>query len=403
MSTITADGRGSEIDGNQYRALLEDVTAWVTGPGEAWGERIEASDEPVPEALWTELRELGYLSLAAPVALGGRGLSFVQWMGLMEVFSRAHASIRMIVHVVNGTWRAMNPFANEDQRNRFVRASIAGDIKVAFTLTEPDNGTGADITSTVRREGDTYYLSGRKHLITFGMRCDYWLLFARLEGSSGKDGTVALLVDRHAGGVEVVDTSAAMGVHGTDHVELTYRDTPVPVANRLGEEGDGLAVALGGFLTPSRISVAMSCVGLAERAQELAVDYALRRVTFGRQLAKRQAIAFMIAENEADIAAARALTLEAAARWQAGDGHAGMLSSMAKMTAVDMLTRVTDKALQVHGGRGYLKTHKIERVYRDARAQRFEEGTNEIQKTVVARDVFAHATKAHAANNKEST
>ncbi len=394
---ITADGRGSELEADRYQALLEEVTAWVTGPGETWSERIEASEGYVPEALWDELKRLGYLSLAAPVGLGGRGLSFVQWMGLMEVFSRLHASIRMIVHVVNGTWRAMNPFASEEQRDKFVRPTIAGDIKVAFTLTEPGNGTGADITSRVRREGDTYYLSGHKHLITFGVRCDYWLLFARLEGSSGKDGTVALLVDRHAEGAEVIDTSATMGVHGTDHAELRFTDTPVPVANRLGREGDGLAVALGGFLTPSRISVAMSCVGLAERAQELAIDYARHRVTFGKPLYTRQAIAFMIAENEADIAAARALTLEAAACWEAGDEDAGALSSMAKMTAVDMLTRVTDKALQVHGGLGYWHTQKIERVYRDARAQRFEEGTNEIQKTVVARHVFARA-----ARNEES-
>ncbi|HEX7324939.1 MAG TPA: acyl-CoA dehydrogenase family protein [Rhodanobacteraceae bacterium] len=392
MSEISADGRGSRIDDASFEALRAEVTRWVRGSGEAWSERIETAHAQVPEELWSELRDLGFLSLAAPVSLGGRGLSFVQWMGLMEVFSRAHASIRMIVHVVNGTWRAMNPFASDAQRDAFIRPSIAGKLKVAFTLTEPDNGTGADITSHVRREGDTYYLTGEKHLITFGLRCDYWLLFARLDGSHGKDGTVALLVDRHAAGARADDTSAAMGVHGTDHAHLTFKDTPVPVANRLGKEGDGLAIALGGFLTPSRISVAMSCVGLAERAQELAVDYARHRVTFGKALMQRQAIAFMIAENEADIAAARALTLEAAARWDVHDDDASRLSSMAKMTAVDMLTRVTDKALQVHGGRGYLQS-KIERVYRDARAQRFEEGTNEIQKTVVARDVFAHAAQ----------
>lgn len=390
ITSIALDGRGSALSEAEYAQLKDDVESWVRGAGEAWAERIEASGE-VPEELWTELREHGFLSLAAPVELGGRGLSFVQWMGLMEVFSRSHASVRMIVHVVNGTWRAMNPFANDEQRERFVKPSIAGEIKVAFTLTEPGNGTGADITSTVRRDGDTYYLTGRKHLITFGVRCDYWLLFARLEGSTGKHGTVALLVDRHAPGATVLDTSETMGVRGTDHAELVFSDTPVPVANRLGEEGDGLAVALGGFLTPSRISVAMSCVGLAERAQELAVDYALRRVTFGKQLAERQAIAFQIAENEADIEAAKALVLHAAAQWQEGRESASALSSMAKMIAVDMLTRVTDKALQVHGGLGYWKTQTIERVYRDARAQRFEEGTNEIQKTVVARDVFHRA------------
>lgn len=386
----TLDGRGSRIEQPEFDALVTEVTRWVEGPGEAWAERIEETGE-VPQELFDELRDHGYLGLAAPTELGGRGLAFSQWMGLMEIFSRSHASIRMLVHVINGTWRAMNPFVTDEQRDRFVKPSIAGDILVAFTLTEPDNGTGADISCRVRREGDTYYLSGRKHLITFGVKCDYWLLFARLEGSTGKDGTVCLLVDRDAVGATVEDTSNTMGVRGTDHARLTFHDTPVPAAQRLGEEGDGLKIALGGFLTPSRVSVAMSCVGLAERAQQLAVDYARTRVTFGKPIASRQAVAFMIAENEADIQAAKQLVLHAAREWQNGAPEASALSSMAKMIAVDMLTRVTDKALQVHGGLGYWKSEKIERVYRDARAQRFEEGTNEIQKTVVARDVLLRA------------
>lgn len=362
----------------------------MAGPGEEWSQQIEASGQAPPE-LFDELRDLGFLGLAAPESLGGRGLSFTQWMHLMEVFSRSHASIRMLVHVINGTWRSMNPHASQAQREKFVKASVAGDILVAFTLTEPGNGTGSDITAHVRRDGDTYYLTGRKHLITFGLSCDYWLVFARLAGTSKAEGTVALLVDRNASGVEVQDTSHTMGVRGTDHATLRFEETPVPVAHRLGAEGDGLAIALGGFLTPSRISVAMSCVGLAQRAQELAVQYAQQRVTFGKPISSRQAIAFMIAENEADIAAARSLVLQAATAWEEDSDRAVALSSMAKMIAVDMLTRVTDKALQVHGGTGYFAPQAIERVYRDARAQRFEEGTNEIQKTVVARDVFARA------------
>jgi alkylation response protein AidB-like acyl-CoA dehydrogenase len=162
----------------------------------------------------------------------------------------------------------------------------------------------------------------------------------------------------------------------------------VPVANRVGEEGQGLDVLLGGFLLPSRVSVAMSCVGLAERAQELAVQYAQRRETFGKKIAERQAIQFLLAENYADIQAARALVLEAARAYENGEPNADVLSSASKMVAVDMLTRVTDKALQVHGGQGYWKRNPIERVYRDARAQRFEEGTNEIQKLVVSRAVL---------------
>ena len=141
----------------------------------------------------------------------------------------------------------------------------------------------------------------------------------------------------------------------------------------------------------------MTCVGLARRAQELAVEHARERVTFGKPLAARQAIAFALAENAADIEAARQLVLHARARWEAGSPDAAVLSSMAKLTAVDMLTRVTDKALQVHGGDRLLGLEPIERVYRDARAQRFEEGTNEIQKTIIARDVFARRADASAA------
>lgn len=383
------------MDEGRFADLKAEIAAYVTGPAEEWAERIETSGR-VPEELWKQLRERGYLSMAAPVAYGGRGVSFPQWMELMELFSRAHASVRMIVHVVNGIWRSIDQLATDEQRARFVLPTVANDITVAFTLTEPDAGSGADIRTSVEREGDTYYLSGRKHFITFGVRCDYWLVAARVAGTTGHDGTVALMVPRQAPGVAVEDTSTTMGVVGTDHATLTFDRVPVPVANRLGDEGQGLQVMLGGFLTPSRISVAMSCVGLASRAQDLAMDYARRRVTFGKPLTKRQALQFVLAENAADIAAARALVLHAAREWEAGAGDAAMLSSMAKLTAVDMLTRVTDKALQIHGGSGYWKTSAIERVYRDARAQRFEEGTNEIQKTVIFSELMRQADSGRA-------
>ncbi len=378
------------IDEAAFRQLAGEIEAFVRGPGEEYAEEIERT-HAVPPSLWTDLRERGYLSLAAPADYGGRGIPFSRYLELMELFSMSHASLRMIVHVGNGTWRAIDQLASGEQRKTFVLPQVAGDIRVAFTLTEPDAGTGADLRCSVVREGDTYFLSGRKHLITFGVSCDYWLLFARVQGTRGADGTVALMVERHAPGVTVEAMPDSMGVRGTDHARLLFERTPVPVASRLGEEGQGLQVALGGFLTPSRISVAMTCVGLARRAQELAVAYAGQRETFGQPLAARPAIAFALAENAADIEAARQLTLHAARQWEAGDPGAGTLSSMSKLTAVDMLARVTDKALQVHGGIGYWEPSPIERIYRDARAQRFEEGTNEIQKTVIARDILGKA------------
>jgi alkylation response protein AidB-like acyl-CoA dehydrogenase len=378
------------FDESGFASLKTEVEAFVRGPGEDYAEQIERTHE-VPQALWLDLRERGYLSLAAPGEYGGRGVPFSRYLELMELFAMSHASLRMIVHVANGTWRAIDQLATDAQRKEFVLPQVAGDLRVAFTLTEPDAGTGADLRCSVVQEGDTYFLSGRKHLITFGVNCDYWLLFARREGSTGADGTVALMVGRHSPGVTVESMPDSMGVRGTDHARLLFERTPVPVANRLGDEGQGLQVALGGFLTPSRISVAMTCVGLARRAQELAVAHAQERETFGKKLAQRQAIAFALAENAADIEAARQLTLYAARQWESGDPEAGTLSSMSKLTAVDMLTRVTDKALQVHGGVGYWEPHPIERIYRDARAQRFEEGTNEIQKTVIARDLLRKA------------
>ncbi|HVW71095.1 MAG TPA: acyl-CoA dehydrogenase family protein [Steroidobacteraceae bacterium] len=372
---------------SEFNTLKQRVGRYIAGAGEAWADRIERGHQ-VPPKLWDELREERLLNLTAPAELGGQGLSFTRYLEVMEIVSMSHAAIRMIVHVVNGIWRSLAPYANEDQRRRFVKPVVNGQIKIAFALTEPGAGTGADLRCTVEREGDTYYLSGEKHMITFGSICDYWLLFARVAGSVGVDGTVALLVPRHVTGAEVEVMPESMGVRGSDHARLKFDGAPVPVANRLGAEGQGLEVALGGFLAPSRISVAMSCVGLARRAYELAVDRARHRETFGKVLADRQAIAFTIAEMATDIEAARHLVLHAGQVWESGEGHAQKLSSMSKLFAVSMLQRVTDQALQVHGGIGYWEPHPIERIYRDARAQRFEEGTNEIQKTVIAREIF---------------
>jgi alkylation response protein AidB-like acyl-CoA dehydrogenase len=300
----------------------------------------------------------------------------------------SHASLRMIVHVCNGVWRPLDSHATDEQRERFVLPLVAGDIKVAFTLTEPTAGTGADLRASVVREGDTYYLSGEKHLITFGTIADYLLLFARVEGTRGPEGTVALMVPPHGEGVTANEMPETMGVRGTDHGHLIFDRAPVPVANRLGDEGDGLGVALSGFLAPSRISVAMTCVGLARRALDLALEYAQQRETFGKPIARRQAIAFKLAEMATDIQAARALTMQSAHQWEA-EGGANAESAMAKLFASEMLQRVTDGALQVHGGVGYWSSSPIERVYRDARAQRFEEGTAEIQKTTIARDLLS--------------
>ena len=338
MSAAVAAGQEAGTGEDAFGELAAEIERFVRGPGEEYAREIERT-RTVPPALWDDLRARGYLRLAAPEEHGGLGIPFSRYLGLLELFSMSHASLRMIVHVCNGIWRAIDRFATPEQREAFLVPQVSGEIRVAYTLTEATAGTGADLRSCVVREGDTYFLSGEKHLITFGVNCDYWLLFARLAGSRAKEGTVALMVDRRSPGVVVEAMADTMGVRGTDHARLAFDRTPVPVANRLGDAGQGLDVALGGFLTPSRIAIAMTCVGLARRAQELAVAHGRRRETFGKPLAARQAIAFSLAENATDIEAARQLALYAARRWEQGDAHATALSSMSKLHAVDMLTR----------------------------------------------------------------
>jgi alkylation response protein AidB-like acyl-CoA dehydrogenase len=371
---------------DELAELEREIRAYVEDEGERWAQRIE-DERQVPMELWDELRDRGYLRLTAPAQYGGRGIALSQYLELLEIFAMSHGSLRMIVHVSNGIWRPIAAHASEEQSRRFLLPLVAGETKVAFALTEPTAGTGADLRCEAVREGDTYYVSGEKHLITFGSIADYLLLIARVQGSKGAEGTLALMVPPHGEGVQANVMAESLGVRGTDHAHLVFDRAPVPVANRLGEEGEGLAVAMGGFLAPSRISLAMSCVGLAQRALELSVDYARRRETFGKPLAQRQAISFRLAEMATDIEAARRLVLHAAGEWE-HDRAAVTEASMAKLFAADMLQRVTDAALQIHGGLGYFSPTPIERVYRDARAQLFEEGTAEVQKMTISRDLL---------------
>ncbi|MDQ6818236.1 MAG: acyl-CoA dehydrogenase family protein [Actinomycetota bacterium] len=387
MTASRADSsRAADRDDGAFDALASEIREYVTGRGDYWAQRIEHERQVAP-GLWEELRERGYLSLAAPREYGGRGVPLTRYLDLLEIFSASHGSLRMIIHVCNGIWRPIAAHATDEQRERFLLPLVAGEIKVAFTLTEPNAGTGADIRSSVEREGDTYYLSGEKHLITFGTIADYLLVIARIQDTRGAEGTVALLTPPSGEGVDATVMPESMGLRGTDHAHLAFERAPVPVANRLGEEGQGLSVAIGGFLAPSRLSLAMTCVGLAQRALDLALDRSKVRETFGRRLAERQAIAFKLAEMATDVAAARALVLSAAAAWE-HDHESIAEPAMAKLFANAALQRVTDAALDIHGGIGYFSPSPIERVYRDARAQRFEEGTAEVQKMTIARELL---------------
>lgn len=370
-----------------FQERLNRIRAFVDGPARDYARRVDDTGT-VSTEVWQGLRDAQLLNLAAPVAYGGQGLSFVQYLQTLEVLSEMHGSLRVIVHVANGLWRCLDAKATPEQRQAFVLPFIQGNAWTTFTLTEPNSGSGADIKTTARRDGDDYVLNGEKWMIIFSDVADYFLLFCRLEGTTGGEGTLALLVPRASPGLTIEEMAPAMGIRGTRHGHLRLHECRVPVSHRLGDEGDGLEVAFSGFLDPSRTAIAMTCVGLANRALTLAVDHARTRVTFGTPLARRQTIQMWLAEMATDIEAAKQLCLHAANVYESGQ-PVTTLASMAKLFGTEMLQRVTDKALQIHGGIGYFQSSEMERIYRDARMQRFEEGTSEIQKMVIARQVLS--------------
>jgi len=370
-----------------FQELKKEVKDYVNGRLRELSVQIEETGQCGPD-IWQELKERGYLRLAAPAEYGGYGLSFTQYLQLLELFSQPHGSIRMIVHVLNGVWRPIDFLASEEQRERFVKPLVRGDITAAFTLTEPNAGSGADIETSARKEGDEYILNGEKWLITFGDTADYLMLYARMEGTKGYEGTMALLVPITAPGVEINLMPPTLGLTGTGHAHIILKNARVPAGNLLGEIGQGLASALNGFLDPSRVCVGMTCVGLAQRAFDLAVERSNERVTFGKKLSQRQVVQTWIAEMATDIEAARQLVMYAG-RLKDEGALTPPPASMAKLYALEMLQRVTDKAQQIWGGIGYFKGYEIERIYRDARAQKFEEGTAEIQKAVIAKHILA--------------
>lgn len=310
-----------------------------------------------------------------------------EYVAILELVAQAHGSIRMVVHVHNGLWRLVHRYGTQEQKERYLTRWATGEVKLAFALTEPDAGTGTDIRTEARRTRGGWRLTGRKWLITCADVADAFVVVAYTDRNRGASGISAFLVPRSTPGLRITLQPDGMGLAGTGHGLLEFEDCPLPSDALLGAEGQGLEMVLRGFLDVSRISIATSCVGLAQRALELARDQARRRVTFGKPLAERQAIQFMLAEMAVDVQAARLLVLDAARRVDAGQGCATE-AAMAKLFGLEMVGRVTDKALRICGGIAYLRGHPVERIYRDARSLWFEEGTAEIQKLVIARGLL---------------
>ena len=257
----------------------------------------------------------------------------------------------------------------------------------AFALTEP--GTGSDalaMQTSAELDGDEYVLNGSKTFITNGTHADTFVVFANTDRSAGYRGINALVVERGMAGFSTNHLTGKMGMKGSATAELVFDNCRVPVANRLGDEGRGYSIALS-TLTTSRVSIAAQCVGLARGAYEAALEYAKQRKTFGEPIGKHQAVAFMLADMATEIDAARLLTHRAGEIVDSG-GEPVVESAMAKVYASEVLHRVATNAVQIHGGVGYFRPSKVERIYRDAKVTEIYEGTSEIQRLIISRSIL---------------
>ena len=342
----------------------------------------------LPDELWEAFRAAGLFRLTIPVEYGGFGLTPVQYAPLLEEVAHAHGSIRLLVHMFN--WfgsRALIKYGTEEQKQRFLAPMAEGRDPVAFALTEPEGGTGKDLATEARLDGDTWILNGRKHLISYANIARAIQVVAVTDRNDVANGFTTFLVDREATGLTMTPQADGMGMHGGYHGVLDFKDTPVQACDVLGGVGRGLDVALD-MLDVSRGWIALSCVGLAQELLDRSIRHAKQRVTFGKPIAERQAVQGLIAEMDTYISAGRALVMDVLRREAEGE-NVRAEAAKAKLFGIELGRKVSDAALEIHGGMGYLEELPIARMYRDMRAMWFEEGAPTIQRLVISRSALA--------------
>jgi butyryl-CoA dehydrogenase len=344
--------------------------------------------EHFPLDLIKKLGAMGFCGMLMPEEWGGPGLDTISYVLMLEEVARVHTAISTAVAVTNS---AVQPpllaFGSEAQKARYLKPLASGEILGAFCLTEPAAGSdAAGIQCRATRNGESYKLSGTKTWVTNGSAAGMLLVFAKTDPEAGGKGITAFLVEPSFAGFKVGRHEDKMGQRCSPSVEIIFDDCMVPAANRLGEEGQGLKIALSA-LDGGRIGIAAQAVGLAQGALGESVKFARARKAFGKSIAEFQAVQWMLADMHTEIEAARALLYQAACLKDSG-GRMGSAASRAKLYASEMVNRVAYKAVQIHGSQGYSRESDVERMYRDARVLSIYEGTSEIQRTIIARELL---------------
>jgi butyryl-CoA dehydrogenase len=349
------------------------------------------------------LGTLGCCGMLVPDDWGGAGADTLSYVLMLEEVARVDAALAVALSVTNSVvaW-PLYRYGSDEQRRRYLPALARGETLGAFCLTEPRAGSdSAAIETRAVRKGDGYLLSGTKSWVTNGGESGLYIVFAKTDSAAGARGITAFLVEPDFSGFHVSRYEDKMGLRTSRTAEIVFDECEVPAQNRLGEEGQGLKIALEA-LDGGRVGIAAQGLGIAQGALEAAARHAKERRAFGKAISEFQAIAWMLADMQTEIEAARALVWQAAWLRDAGSAGLGPAASRAKLYAGEMVNRVVYKAVQIHGSMGYSRESDVERMYRDARVISIYEGTSEIQRLIIARDLLASAAPASAALGKGS-
>ena len=348
-----------------------------------------------PSETVKKMGELGFMGIEIPEEYGGTGMDTLSYVLAMIEISKACASHGVIMSVNNSlVCHGLHRFGNERQKQAFLVPLASGEKLGAYSLTEPQAGSdpaNMRCTAEYDPETDEYVINGLKAWVTSGPNADYIILFAVTDRSKGRHGISAFVVDTTLPGFSPGKVEPKLGIRASHTSELVFENYRLPAWHRLGEEGQGFKIALS-ILDAGRIGIASQAIGIAEAAFEAARDYAKEREQFGQPIAKFQAIQWMLADMKTRIEAARLLTYQAALAKEAAKGTGArytLPAAMAKLFASETAMWVTTKAVQIFGGNGYSKEYPVERHFRDAKITEIYEGTSEIQRLVIARNVLA--------------
>ncbi|MFC1999826.1 acyl-CoA dehydrogenase [Chloroflexota bacterium] len=372
----------------QQKMLRQTVRDFATNEIEPEAAAIDEREE-FPSGIVKQMAEMGLLGLTIPEAYGGSGMDVVSEVLVAEELSRASGSVGAIylAHIS----LALHPLfelANEEQRHRYVAPCARGEKIACFALTEPEAGSDpASIKTMATPKNDGYIISGNKIFITNGDEAGVAVVFATLDPSQGYRSINEFVVEKGTPGFSVGKKEQKLGIRGSSTVELIFEDCWIPESNLIGERNRGFRQALEA-IDGSRITVAAQAVGIAQAAFDAALSYAKERCQFGQPIASLQAIQWMLADMATQIDAARLLVYRAA--WLKDQGEPFVKeAAMAKVFAAEASREVTNKALQIHGGYGYIKDYPLERYLRDAKITEIYEGTSEIQRMTIARSLVA--------------